>query len=237
MNTTVESLKNLYVELGGELTDTYPGIADGEAVQNYTNIPDCLDAVNALVKSGATKELPAVGGEEDKAVLTVSPDGTGKYRWFQTPLDTVCDNMENMGYRFVPDADPSDAGKVPTVQSDGSYALAEAGGGGSGPFVVTFSGTTAAGNAACDKTVVEIINALQNGNVLLKYVDSGSGGTAYVLSLTSLSTNAGYERIGAEVHSYFPFLSNFGFIVEVNYSNDADEQKENALTITTVDNR
>ena len=62
----------------------------------------------------------------------------------------------------LPVATEEDAGKVPTVQDDGSYALANAGCG-SSPLVVTFSGTTADGNAACDKTWAEISAAITAG--------------------------------------------------------------------------
>jgi hypothetical protein len=75
MNTTVESLQALYVELGGKLTDTYSGIANGVQVGNYVTIPDCLAAVNALVKSGATKELPAATSDDSGKVVAVGEDG------------------------------------------------------------------------------------------------------------------------------------------------------------------
>jgi hypothetical protein len=66
-----------------------------------------------------------------------------------------------------------DEGKVPTVQSDGSYALANAGGG-SSPLVVTFSGTTDGGDAACDKTWDEIVAAGLNVDVWYKSESSDS---------------------------------------------------------------
>lgn len=56
----------------------------------------------------------------------------------------------------LPVPEEGDSGKVPIVQSDGSYALGNAGGGGSAPLVVTFSGTTTGGDAACDKTWAEV---------------------------------------------------------------------------------
>lgn len=52
MNTTIKSLQDLYVKLGGELTDTYEGIADGAAVGDYTTIPDMIEAVKEKASSG-----------------------------------------------------------------------------------------------------------------------------------------------------------------------------------------
>lgn len=54
MNTTVVALQNLYVALGGELTDVYEDIASGEQVGNYTTIPDCIDAIAKLKASADT---------------------------------------------------------------------------------------------------------------------------------------------------------------------------------------
>lgn len=50
MNTTIESLQALYVKLGGELTDTYEGIADGAAVGEMTLIPDLIAAITERVE-------------------------------------------------------------------------------------------------------------------------------------------------------------------------------------------
>lgn len=68
MNTTVEALKGLYVALGGQLTDTYSGIAGGIAVSDYVLIPDCIEAITQVV-TGA--ELPAVTAEDNGKVLKV----------------------------------------------------------------------------------------------------------------------------------------------------------------------
>lgn len=48
MTSTVEALQNLYVALGGELTDTYEDIADGATIANLTNIPDMINAIAEL---------------------------------------------------------------------------------------------------------------------------------------------------------------------------------------------
>ena len=54
-STCVSALKNLYVAMGGELTDTYSDIASGAAVSTLTIIPDC---VNVVAKQ-ATKNQPS----------------------------------------------------------------------------------------------------------------------------------------------------------------------------------
>lgn len=72
MNTTVQALQGLYVALGGDLSDTYEGIADGVAVSNYVTIPDMIEAISAQVAgSSKTSELPVVTAEDDGKVLTV----------------------------------------------------------------------------------------------------------------------------------------------------------------------
>ena len=48
MKTTVQSLKDLYVKLGGALDDTYIDIEDGMPVDDYAVIPDCIDAIAKL---------------------------------------------------------------------------------------------------------------------------------------------------------------------------------------------
>lgn len=45
MTTTIKALQNVYVALGGSLTDTYEGIADGKPVSDYVTIPDVINAI------------------------------------------------------------------------------------------------------------------------------------------------------------------------------------------------
>ena len=47
---TIQSLKELYVKLGGSLTDTYSGIAGGIPVSDYTVIPDMIEAISEVSK-------------------------------------------------------------------------------------------------------------------------------------------------------------------------------------------
>ena len=52
MKMTVEALKDLYVKLGGLLTDTYSDIANGIPVAEYTLTPDCILACSKKASGG-----------------------------------------------------------------------------------------------------------------------------------------------------------------------------------------
>lgn len=67
----VEALKDLYVALGGKLTDTYNDIADGVAVSDYVLISDCIQAITQKVPTGGESELPAVTADDNGKVLKV----------------------------------------------------------------------------------------------------------------------------------------------------------------------
>lgn len=54
MTSTITALQNLYVARGGELTDTYDDIANGEAVANYVTIPDMINALAELETASAS---------------------------------------------------------------------------------------------------------------------------------------------------------------------------------------
>jgi hypothetical protein len=71
MKTSVQSLKDLYVKLGGVLTDTYSDIADGIAVGNYVTIPDAISAVTKKAEAGG-----GGGGEESvyRTEITIDPE-------------------------------------------------------------------------------------------------------------------------------------------------------------------
>ena len=62
MDTTVKALQNLYVAMGGDADD----------VAEITLIPDMINAIAALVTSGATAELPAVDADDNGKVLKVA---------------------------------------------------------------------------------------------------------------------------------------------------------------------
>lgn len=57
--TTIDALKNLYVELGGNLED----------VENINVIPKMIDALSEI--AGSTIELPGVTSEDNGDILTV----------------------------------------------------------------------------------------------------------------------------------------------------------------------
>lgn len=91
MDGTVKALKNLYVALGGNLTDTHEGIADGIAVSDYSLIPDMI---NALAQLEIPAVLPSVEGTDEGKALMVSGEG----KWVagtipsQLPAVTADDN-------------------------------------------------------------------------------------------------------------------------------------------------
>ena len=71
----VSALKALYVALGGELTDTYDGIAGGIAVSQYSLISDVILAIAevaaTVAQAATTAELPTVTAENDGDMLKV----------------------------------------------------------------------------------------------------------------------------------------------------------------------
>ena len=109
MNTTILALQNLYVALGGELTDTYDTIADGVAVSDYVIIPDMINAIANLNISGREgASLPSVTASDNGDVLTVV-DGA----WNKADAPTE-----------LPSVTADDNGKVLKVVN-GAWALAD----------------------------------------------------------------------------------------------------------------
>lgn len=106
MNNTITALQNLYVALGGSLTDTYENIADGIAVSNYVVIPDMINAITQKA-AGAGIELPAVGKSDNGDVLTVV---NGAWSKADAPTE-------------LPTVTADDNGKVLKVV-DGAWAVA-----------------------------------------------------------------------------------------------------------------
>lgn len=66
---TIEALQTLYVALGGTLSDTYEGIANGAPVSDYNVIPDMIAAIAEKVPTG--KSLPTVTADDNGKVLKV----------------------------------------------------------------------------------------------------------------------------------------------------------------------
>lgn len=96
--TTIDALKNLYVELGGNLED----------VENINVIPKMIDALSEI--AGSTIELPGVTAEDNGDVLTVV-DG----KWAKA---------EAGGGASLPGVTAEDNGDVLTVV-DGAWAKAK----------------------------------------------------------------------------------------------------------------
>lgn len=72
MISTVNSLKDLYVKMGGSLTDTYEGIANGVPVADYNVIPDMIEAVTQKADSGGGGSVVVVEGTWDGTILTLN---------------------------------------------------------------------------------------------------------------------------------------------------------------------
>lgn len=64
MTTTIKALQNVYVALGGSLTDTYEGIADGKPVSDYVTIPDVINAIAEVAATSNEADTPAENTEE-----------------------------------------------------------------------------------------------------------------------------------------------------------------------------
>lgn len=62
MDNTIQALQNLYVALGGDADD----------VADLAIIPDMINALAALISSGATAELPVVDTDDNGKVLKVA---------------------------------------------------------------------------------------------------------------------------------------------------------------------
>lgn len=75
MDNNMTALQNLYVALGGSLTDTYEDIANGVPVSDYTIKPDIINAIAQQLTEAlteiATAELPTVTSDDNGKVLKV----------------------------------------------------------------------------------------------------------------------------------------------------------------------
>ena len=79
MNTTIQALQALYVKLGGELTDTYANIADGEQVGNYTTVPDMIQACTQKTGGGGGSSLSVLASHALTEDMHVQ--GEGVHQW------------------------------------------------------------------------------------------------------------------------------------------------------------
>lgn len=118
MINTVESLRELYVALGGDLSD----------VANITTIPEMLSKISLVAQAAAT-ELPVVSGADDGDVLGVV---SGKWAKMSVPtelpavtnvddgnvLGVVSGNWAKMSVPTeLPTVGGTDSGKVLTVSN------------------------------------------------------------------------------------------------------------------------
>ena len=166
MKTTVKSLQDLYVELGGSLTDTYETIANGIPVGDYVTIPDMIEAVAQKAPSGGGgSSLPSVTTSDNGDVLTVV---AGKWAKAE-PVEEL------------PAVSASDNGDVLTVV-EGAWAKAAAPT--AGGTLVTF--TESGGTYSADKTLAEINEAWATSKNILGY----NAATGYVLPLVYCSAEA-----------------------------------------------
>lgn len=99
MKKTVKALQDLYVQMGGKLTDTYSGVAGGAAVGLYKRTPDMLEALKRKAN-----ELPSVTGTDNGKVLLVSGG-----KWVKGEIEAELPTY----------AAATDTGKVLTVTADG----------------------------------------------------------------------------------------------------------------------
>lgn len=98
MDKTIDALRNLYVALGGDADD----------VANLVIIPELINAIAALIASGATAELPAVTTTDNGKILLVSG---GKWAKGDAPTE-------------LPAVTADDNGKVLKV-ADGAWGVGE----------------------------------------------------------------------------------------------------------------
>lgn len=120
MISTVNSLKDLYVKMGGSLTDTYEGIANGVPVADYNVIPDMIEAITQKAGSG--------GGGGGSFLVTIT--------WDDTTSKYVCDKTYaeikaafESGQAVVAFSDPNvyelvqvDSGFIMFVSNDFDFA-------------------------------------------------------------------------------------------------------------------
>ena len=87
MKNNVEALKDVYKALGGELSDTYDDIADGESVGNYVLTSDVVQAVS--------KKATAGGGGSDTFTAYCNADFGNKTGELVTPWNDIVEAYEN----------------------------------------------------------------------------------------------------------------------------------------------
>lgn len=95
MDSTVHALQDLYVKKGGQLTDTYEGIADGIPVADYVTIPDLIEAVSMLGGGGGG------GGEVFYVDFSVADTTASTLVWESNKTYTEIMTAYNSGYNVL----------------------------------------------------------------------------------------------------------------------------------------
>ena len=70
MKTTVETLKDLYVKIGGSLNDKHSSVIPGRKVSDYETISDMVSALSQIAQADEP-ELPEVSAQDNGKVLSV----------------------------------------------------------------------------------------------------------------------------------------------------------------------
>lgn len=187
---TIESLKNLYVKMGGSLSDTYP-FASG-TVGEYTYIPYLIEACSQKYSSGggggAEKFIVTLTQENDtwtadKTIAEiVAADEAGKEVEAHIVLDmeptmtviaqpAVIESFQNFGAAFfyavleVYRGSPKLYTVVGSCANEEEWSVTETplGNSSNAPLIVTMTADESTGNMVGDKTYKEAFDAMQLG--------------------------------------------------------------------------
>ena len=112
MKSNIEALKDIYISLGGLLTDIYDNINDGSPVGDYATIPDIVEAI-----SKKTTKLPDVTSEDNGNVLSVV---NGEWNKAALPKE-------------LPTVSTSNEGEALAVNSSGEWTVGKIGNKGLSP--------------------------------------------------------------------------------------------------------
>jgi len=198
--TNVKSLLEMYVKMGGSLTDTYSDIAGGVPVGQYSTISDAILACSKKYSAGG-------GGGAEKFVVTltrendtwtadktiaeiVAADEAGKIvvakypnsgMYTDLPLSSAVEYQGIYGALFIGFVNSGNDNKIVSVQCTNQ---------GSGdviatteqpiptstnePLIVTLTADQSTGNLVGDKTYKEVYDAVDGGQTVTLKGNTGS---------------------------------------------------------------